>query len=111
VTLACAAAAGRLDAAVASIMPAEIAAMRVGPWWFTGWPGEMYVEFALSVKARHPNCHIISHANGELQGYLVTEEAVRGRHYEALNSLLASPESGELLVQATLQLLQKEATQ
>ena len=51
--------------------------MRIGPWFFVGWPGEAFVEFALMVKASHPNCYVISMANGELQGYLVTEEAMR----------------------------------
>jgi hypothetical protein len=44
-----------------------------------------------------------------LQGYLVTAEAVLARHYEAMNALLASPQSGELLVRATRELLEKEA--
>jgi hypothetical protein len=106
-TLARAAADGRLDAAIASIMPAEITAVGIGPWTFVGWPGEMYVEFALSVRASYPDCHLISLANGEMQSYLVTEEAVRQRHYESLNSLLTSPESGNLLVQATFALLEE----
>jgi len=109
VALAHAAAAGLVDTAFAAILPAEITAMRIGTRWLVGWPGETYIEFALAVKARHPHCHLIGLANGELQGYLVTAEAVRDRHYEALNALLASPESGELLVRATLELLDKEA--
>ena len=106
-TLARAAAAGRLDAALASIMPAEITAMRIGPWRFVAWPGESYVEFSLAVRARWPNCHLIHYANGELQGYLVTEEAVHQGHYESLNALLASPQAGNRLVQATLELLEQ----
>ncbi len=109
VTLARAAAAGSLDATLAAMGPAEVLAMRIGPWWFAGWPGEVYVEFGLAVKARHPHCYLISHANGELQGYLVTAEAVQARHYEAMNALLASPQSGERLVRATLELLEEEA--
>jgi neutral ceramidase len=103
--LAKAAAAKRLNAAVASIVPAEIQIMRIGPWSFVGWPGEVFVEFALLVKASHADCHVISMANGELQGYLVTEEAVRGRWYEAMNSLFSSPEAGMVLVNRTLELL------
>jgi neutral ceramidase len=106
--LAKAAAAKRLNAAVASVMPAEIQVMRVGPWFFVGWPGEVFVEFALTVKASYPNCHVVSMANGELQGYLVTEEAVRGRWYEAMNSLFASPEAGMMLVNRTLALLRTQ---
>lgn len=104
-TLARAAATGRLDAAIASIMPAEIVGMRIGPWRFVVWPGEVYVDFALQVKDRYPNCYPISLANGELQGYLVTEEAVRQGHYEANNALFASPDSGHRLVGKTLELL------
>ena len=86
-------------------MPAEVALMRIGPWAFAGWPGEAFVEFSLKVRASHPNCHVISLVNGQLEGYLVTEEAVRQGWYEALNALFASPESGELLVMTTLELL------
>jgi neutral ceramidase len=106
--LAKAAAAKRLNAAIASIVPAEIQVMRVGPWFFVGWPGEVFVEFALTLRASHSNCHVVSMANGELQGYLVSEEAVRGRWYEAMNSLFASPEAGNVLVNRTLALLRAE---
>ena len=102
-----AAAEGRVEAAIALIMPAEIMAARIGPWTFVGWPAEMYVEFGLAVKARYPNCYLISLANGASAGYLTTAEAERLRHYEAMNSLLASPESGNLLVQATIELLRQ----
>jgi len=104
-TLARAAATGRIDAAIASVMPAEIMVMQIGPWFFAGWPGEISVEFALKVKARQPGCYVISLANGELQGYVVTEQAIRERRYEALNALFAGPESGRLLVDKTLELL------
>ncbi len=104
-TLARAATAGRLDQAIAVIMPVEIMVMRIGPWSFVAWPGEVFVEFALQVKSQFQNCHLISLANGELQGYLVTEEAVHRKTYEALNSLLASPAAGNLLVEKTLKLL------
>jgi neutral ceramidase len=106
--LAEAAAAKRLNAAVASVVPAEIQLMRIGPWSFVGWPGEVFVEFALMVKDSCPNCHVISLANGELQGYLVTEQAVRERWYEAMNSLFSSPEAGMVLVSRTLHLLRAD---
>lgn len=104
-TLAQAAADGRLADYAASCMPAEIQLIRIGQWNFVGWPGEMFVEFSLEVKARHPNTFIISYANGELQGYLVTRQAVDEGGYEASNALFQSPESGDLLVKATLDLL------
>jgi hypothetical protein len=98
-------AAGRVEAKIASVMPAEIMLARIGPWSFVSWPGETFVEFALQVKASDPNCHVISMANGELQGYLVTEEAVEQRWYEAMTSPFASPQSGLLMVEKTLELL------
>jgi neutral ceramidase len=96
---------GSLQQAIAAVMPAEITLMRVGPWAFVGWPGEAFVEFSLRVRASHPNCYVISQVNSQLEGYLVTEEAVRQGCYEALNALLASPESGEMFVETTLELL------
>jgi len=100
-----AAADGRLDRVVASVMPVEVMLAQIGPWALVGWPGEAFVEFSLMVKARCPNCFVISLANGELQGYLTTEQAVREGWYEAMNSLFSSPDAGMLLVDETLKLL------
>ena len=104
VTLARAAADGLLEAAAAACMPAEIQALRVGPWTFVGWPGEVFVEHTLMLKALAPDTFVISLANGELQGYIATEEAAAEGGYEATNALFA-PASGSLLVKETLQLL------
>jgi hypothetical protein len=104
-----AAADGRLDRAVAAVMPAEVTVVRIGPWALAGWPGEAFVEFSLLVKARCPNCFVISLTNGELQGYLATEQAVREGWYEAMNSLFSSPEAGMRLVDTTLKLLGRAA--
>ncbi len=103
--LARAAASGRLPSFVEACMPAEIQLIRIGPWSLVAWPGEIFVEFALQIKSRHPNTFIISLANGELQGYLVTKAAVAEGGYEASNAIFASPESGEKLVLKTLELL------
>jgi hypothetical protein len=73
---------------------------------FVGWPGEVFVEFGLQVKDAWPKCCIITQANGELQGYLVTEEAIHQRTYEALNAIFASPQSGQLLVNTTMKMLE-----
>jgi neutral ceramidase len=104
-TLAQAAADGRLARFAESCMPAEVQLIRIGEWNFVGWPGEMFVEFGLRVKARHANTFIISYANGELQGYLVTQQAVDEGGYEASNALFKSPDSGNMLVDSTLTLL------
>jgi len=106
-TLAKAAETGRLEAVYDDCMPAEVQAIRVGPWWFVGWPGEMFVEYGLAVKARQPQTFIISLANGELQGYIVTEEAEAMGGYEASNAVFA-PQSGQTLVDTTLELLRTQ---
>ncbi len=103
-TLAKAAEAKRLDAVYRSRLPAEVQAIRVGPWWFVGWPGEIFVEYALAVKACQPRTFIISLANGELQGYIATDDAEEIGGYEASNAVFA-PESGKRLVNTTLELL------
>jgi hypothetical protein len=104
-TLSRAAADGRLQRAAASVMPAEIQLIRIGEWNFVAWPGEMFVEFALEVKKRHPNTFVIAYANGELQGYLVTKQAVDEGGYESSNAIFKSPESGEILLHKTFELL------
>ena len=104
-TLARAAVSGRLEQIAATCLPAEVQAIRVGPWTFVGWPGEMFVEFGLAVKQHRSDAFVISLANGETQGYMVTAEAVAEGGYEASNSLFRNPDSGNLLVATTLALL------
>ncbi len=106
-TLARAAAEGRLDTAYASCLPAEIQTITIGPWTFVGWPGEVFVEYALAVKAQRPNTFIASLANGELHGYVVTQEAAAECGYEASNALFG-PESGKQLIAATMDMLAQE---
>ena len=87
-----------------SCLPAEVQALRVGPWTFVGWPGEVFVEYALAVKAEARDTYVISLANGELQGYIATEAAAAEGGYEASNSIFA-PQAGQVLVEATLLLM------
>lgn len=103
-TLARAAAGQQLHEAIESCLPAEIQALTIGPWTFVGWPGEIFVEYALAVKAQTKDAYLISLANGYLQGYIVTHEAAEEGAYEATNALFA-PESGALLVSKTLAML------
>lgn len=106
-TLARAAASGELAQAAAACMPAEVQVVHIGSHALVGWPGEAFVEYALSVRERFPDAWIITMANGGLQGYLVTQEAIDERFYEAGNAVFASPESGQRLVEATCKLLQE----
>lgn len=110
-TLARAAISGALQEAAQSCMPAEVQVIRLGDISFVGWPGEVFVEFALEVRRRHPHAHVITLANGDLQGYVVTQQAIDERAYEAGNAIFASPISGERLVAATRQLLERTAAE
>lgn len=64
--------------------PAEVQVLQIGDTFIAGLPGEMYVEFALDLKRRAPaKTFVITMANGELQGYIVTPEAEKIGTYEA----------------------------
>ncbi len=106
--LAIAAADGRLEQAYAGSQPAEIQAVGIGPWTFVSWPGEIFVEYGLDAKRRNPNTFVISLANGELQGYIATREAVEEGYYEAGNALF-DYRNGERFVNLTQDLLAKMA--
>jgi neutral ceramidase len=104
VELARAARDGRLESAIHSSCPAEIQVIAIGPWRFVAWPGEIFVEYGLELKRRAPNTFLVTLANGELQGYIVTEEAASRGVYEASNAVFA-PVNGTRFVEATLALL------
>lgn len=105
VTLARAAADGRLDRARTGVLPAEIQIFTLGDRRIIAWPGESFVEYGLAIKRRHPEAAVVSLANGELQGYIATPEAVRLGSYEAANAVFA-PEAGDVLVRTTHKLLE-----
>lgn len=104
-TLAKAAVDGKLLNAYQLCLPAEIQAIQIGAWNFVGWQGEIFIEYALEVKRQIPNTFIISMANGEMQGYIVTGDAAREGGYEASNALF-DYQAGDIYVQKTLELLQ-----
>jgi hypothetical protein len=103
-SLAQSAAEGRLEDVYQSCLPAEIQVCAIGPWTFIGWPGELFVEYALAVKRNYRDTFIISLANGELQGYIVTQEAAAENTYEASNALF-SHHSGMVILNETVNLL------
>jgi neutral ceramidase len=105
VTLAVAQASGELDRWLDGYSPAAVQVLRAGPAALAGLPGELYVEHGLELKRRAPPGTLVAElVNGDLQGYIVTEEAVRQGTYEALLSVF-EPRAGELLVEAALALL------
>jgi neutral ceramidase len=86
-------------------LPAEIQLFRIGESVLVTWPGEVFVEYALALRERFPRCRLITYANGHTQGYLVTAEAVAEGGYEASAATFKSPESPQILFQATVELL------
>ncbi|MBN1437470.1 MAG: neutral/alkaline non-lysosomal ceramidase N-terminal domain-containing protein [Sedimentisphaerales bacterium] len=80
--------------------PVEVQVLRIGSTYLVGLQGECFVEYALEIKRHAPaKTFVISLANGELQGYIVTPDAVG---YEAGNSFFL-PESGTLMAQAAIE--------
>lgn len=101
---------GRLDARLAEgYGSAEVQVLRVGPADLVGLPGECFCAYALEIKRRAPRrCFVVSLAGGDLQGYIVTEEAAAAGGYEAANAVFA-PASGKVLVEAALNLMNGNA--
>ena len=97
---------GALEEAYRTSLPAEIQLIRIDERAYVSWPGEVYIEYALALKSKIENTWLITLTNGELQGYIVTEEASNNNYYEASNSLFHHS-SGEVLLSNTFQLLQK----
>jgi len=85
-------------------LPAEIQAIKIGEWTFVAWPGEIFVEYGLALKQRVENSFLITCANGELQGYIVTREADERQSYEAGNTLFHYT-AGEIMLRETVELL------
>ena len=106
-TLARAARDGRLEHAAAACLPAEVQVIELGDQRFVGWPGEVFVRFALYAVGDDPGTSILTLANGDLQGYLVTRQAIEEDAYEAGNAIFQSPASGARLVEATRGLLRR----
>ncbi|NQT60228.1 MAG: neutral/alkaline non-lysosomal ceramidase N-terminal domain-containing protein [Bacteroidetes bacterium] len=96
---------GELDKYYDLSLPAEIQLLVVGPWKFIGWSGEIFVEYGLAIKKQFENTFVITMANGEFQGYIVTPEAAEEGGYEASNSLF-TPEAGNMLVRGTEKVLE-----
>jgi hypothetical protein len=96
-------AAGELEAYYRRSLPAEVQVIAIGPFLFVAWPGELFVEYGLELKRRVPNAFGVTMANGELQGYVVTEEAAAEGGYEASNALFHWS-SGPILVDTAVEL-------
>ena len=96
---------GELAVEAAKLLPAEVQIIKVGTHSFVSWPGEVFVEYGIKIMNMFENTFVIAYANGETQGYLVTEEAYLEGGYEAGTAIFKSPESPNLLVSKTIELM------
>jgi hypothetical protein len=88
--------------------PAEIQVIAIGNHIIAGIPGEIFVEFALKIKADSDNgtVFVFELANGCLPGYCINREAAFSESYESGNSML-TPEFGDKIADTVLDLIQK----
>ena len=92
-----------MGAAVGESSPAEIQIIEIGDRRYAAWPGEFFVEYGLELKTRLPATTLITIANGELQGYIVTAAAADRGVYESFNAVF-SPLNGPRMIEATVAL-------
>ncbi|NLD60370.1 MAG: hypothetical protein GX647_12045 [Clostridiales bacterium] len=87
--------------------PAELQVIRIGDALVIGCPGEVFVEFALYLKAMAPFRVTVFNelANGCLPGYVYTPESLVEGGYETDTSMLA-PGFGRKLTDAVLELIE-----
>lgn len=91
-----------------SELKAEVQLMQVGNTTFASVPGEIFVEYALELRARikqeigHSFC-LIGYANGYL-GYIVTPRAVETGGYEASVTRVTG-QAGRLITEAAMELV------
>ena len=92
-------------------LPSEVQVIGIGDTRIVCLPGELFVEFGLTVQYRAPfeRCFVIELANGVLPGYAATAQAYAVGGYETGASLLTG-RSGEQLVDAAVGLLKKTTT-
>ena len=88
--------------------PDELQAVRIGDVLLLAAQGEIFVEYALYLKAMAPFRVVFFNelANGCLPGYLYTPESLVSGGYETDTSMLA-PGFGRKMVDAFLELIEK----
>ena len=88
-------------------VPVELHALRLGDAVMVTNPFELYLDYALRIKARSPAAQtmVVQLAAGAAL-YLPTEKALRGGHYSALPAVcLVGPEGGQQLVETLLAMI------
>jgi neutral ceramidase len=91
-------------------LPAEVQVIGIGDARIVGLPGELFVEFGVTVQYRAPfdKTFVVELANGCLPGYACTARAYAQGGYEPGASLLTG-RSGEQIVDAAVRLLLKSS--
>ncbi|MBI2496570.1 MAG: neutral/alkaline non-lysosomal ceramidase N-terminal domain-containing protein [Opitutae bacterium] len=98
---------GRLRQMLRRYQPAEVQVLQVADTFIAALPGELFVEFGLDIKKRAPGrAFVVSMANGELHGYIVTPQANAAGCYEAGFSTF-TPAAGTRLADTAVRLMKK----
>ncbi|NUN92556.1 MAG: hypothetical protein HUU04_02105 [Verrucomicrobiae bacterium] len=92
---------------VAPPVPAELHAVRIGDFALATNPFELFLDYALQIKARSPAAQTAVLQLAGNQGYLPSERAIKGGGY-GVNpaSSQVGPEGGRQLVEQTLSMLE-----
>jgi neutral ceramidase len=91
----------------AANLPVEVQAVRVGSSCLIGLPGEIFSAYGLEIKRRAARRSFVAClVGGDLQGYIVTPEALQAGGYEATNCLF-DPRAGGIMVDAAVKLIQE----
>jgi len=98
-------ASGLFRKVMADYDPMDVQVVRIGEACLAGFPGELFVEYDLMTKWLAPRrVFCVNLVNGEVQGYIVTEAALREGRYETNNRAFA-PSAGGILVDAAIRLI------
>ena len=95
---------GSLDKALEKYQEFEVQVMKIDDTFIVALQGETFVEYSLDLKEKSSApAFVICCANGETQGYIVTEAATG---YEADNALF-SPATGTAMVNKAVEVIKK----
>jgi len=96
---------GELSRRIREYTPVDVQVLRIGDCYLVGLPGEIFVKYGLQIKElAQCKAFVVSLVNGDLQGYIVTEDFKKSGGYESNNSLF-EPESGVIFVNTILKLI------
>jgi len=92
-------------------LPVEVQVIGMGDTRIVGLPGEMFVEYSLTIQYRAPfdKCFVLELTNGTLPGYAATTRAYSQGGYETGSSLMTG-RSGEQLVEAAVDILKQSVS-